>query len=242
MTVMKMDLNTVLKEFARELESRSEHLTEDSVRYLYFACMLRADNALDRYVLELPYEAMGEKESPLRVNKSMLRSKGSSLEHELDLFYNGDSTPICFEFKFHRNPIKHKVYAYTDAAGSIFNDIYRLGLIHSDKNAVRRILVYVTDDAMHNYFTIARAASANEDYRNCLKEFYELPVGASCSGPADGPDTFIESSKRSLSDSYTPTVFVVKVFNADFTNTKCSSLKEPGGCHIRVYEVLEDKT
>ena len=186
--------------------------------------------------MELPYDMMDGSLSPLYTDKKHFISKNDSLEQELDLFYHDGNECICIEFKFHRNPEGKAAFAHTDAAGSIFNDIKRLHLVNSNLIPVKRIVVYVTDDEMHNYYTRKKSA-INPLYRQNLEIFYSLPLGQTCGEPINAPTTFVSASNKSIA-SISSSMFVKKIYNADFINTKCCSLKAPGGCHIRIYEVL----
>ena len=231
-----MQLSTLFKYFVEEIKSRSEYLTEDSLRYIFFSCLLRLDPSLNHYIMELPYDMMNGSLSPLYINKKHFISKNGLLEQELDLFYHDGNECLCIEFKFHRNPERKAAYAHTDAAGSVFNDIKRLHLVNSKQIPVKKIVVYVTDDEMHNYYTRNKTAIKSL-YRQNLETFYSLPQGQTCGEPISAPKTFVSASNKSIA-SFPSSVLVKKIHNADFINAKCCSLKAPGGCHIRIYEVL----
>lgn len=231
-----INLTLLASRFELEIKTRLPFLTEDSVRYIFFKCMLNQDNNTNHYVLELPYSMMDGKQTPLFVPSGSIQTSSSVFNQELDLFYDDGNQCICVEFKFHRNPLNNPRYAYTNAAGSIFNDINRLGLISCNRELFHRIVVYVTDDEMHKYLSFSSGSRINTVYRNGLKTVYNAPIGTILSEPKSAPQIFRDSSKKSLTSKNVRVAFV-KRYNADFINASCCSFKKPGGCHIRVYEL-----
>lgn len=233
-----MNLNKLFFDFSSQLKNRIGTLTEDSVRYIFFSCMLSQDCDLNHYTLELPFEMMDGIQTPLIINKKYLINKRTHLVQELDLFYKDNNECLCVEFKFHRNPTTSSDYAHTVSAGSVFNDIKRLHLINSNIDSLRKIVVYVTDDEMHNYMSMGSLAKRNVLYRQDLSAFYSASVGSLCHEPRCAPATFNKAANDSLSSSPNRiTASITKINNDDFANPSCQSLQSPGNCHIRIYEI-----
>lgn len=189
-----MDLQLLLDNFSSELKNRSEHLTEDSVRYYLFACMLRQDPQLNNYMLELPYDDMLKssdmsKTLPVYVDSKSLSEDGnkSVSKMELDMCYYNGSQCFSIEIKFHRHNTSEHSFPHTMSAGALFNDIRRLGLIHPNPlvKEYTRLFLYVTDQQMHDYLqsnknNLAEDGDEKGDfttYRMKLKEFYSLEPG-----------------------------------------------------------------
>lgn len=200
-----MDLQLLLNDFCSELKNRSGNLTEDSVRYYLFACMLRQDPQLNNYMLELPYEDMLdslEKQNGLPVyiasetlpkgdlgNESKANGKGN-INLELDMCYYNGSQCFSVEIKFHRHPDNASAFPHTMSAGSLFNDIRRLEFIQSNPlvKEYARLFLYVTDKQMHDYLlpnengveekdADKRSNEDNLAYRSMLNRFYSLEPG-----------------------------------------------------------------
>lgn len=84
-----MNTNKVFTDFCNALSRRTRNLTEDNVRYYWFANMLKQDSELDNYCLEEQY------------NPNLCQAL--NLGHaELDLHYEGGIDNLCFEMKLHR--------------------------------------------------------------------------------------------------------------------------------------------
>ena len=247
--------------FLSSVQQRTEILTEDSLRYYFFACMYNQDDNLDHYIMELPYASLEDKDDnqyQIFITKDDARSllttdKAKNSHHnphqELDLYYyDGESELICIEFKFHRNP-QNTTQAYPDNAGRIMNDIRRLKLIKPKKDlSIRRLFVYVTDDDMHEYITSISGQKKYRGYREVLQSFYK---GDKCETVfeefvmKDGnkdykcPKTFFNSANDSFSErAETIIIKTNKVFDRTI-NTKCSSFQgDNHTCHILIYEVI----
>lgn len=251
---MRMNPSVLFTDFTSELQKRTYYLTEDSVRYIFFACMLKQDDSLDNYILELPYD-LSTVGTPIHIHISPGLASPSIPKHnpqqELDMYYHdkANNESWCIEIKFHRNPLKKSAFAHTDAAGRIFNDIKRLQLIqHLPGHTIRRLFVYVTDDEMHNYYNVGSMAYNNKDYRHLLKLFYNSPLNTTQSFSFDKnripiPHFFLDSANDSFASHVNPlTINVKKVEDCSFI-TACPSFKmdsKTGNrfCHILVYEVI----
>lgn len=255
-----MDLQLLLDDFCSELKNRSEHLTEDSVRYYLFACMLRQDPQLNNYMLELPYDDMLKssdmsKRLPVyvddkRATEQKLKSKSNL---ELDMCYYNGSQCFSIEIKFHRHNNKEHSFPHTMSAGSLFNDIRRLGLIQPNPlvKEYSRLFLYVTDQQMYDYLSSNKHCLVEDGdekgelsaYRTKLNEFYSLKPGKEGRFEfafADGThETFIKAADKSFTESKEATVAVRvrKLFDSDFL-CKSSSIKD-SSCHVRLYSVMD---
>ena len=127
-----MNLTDVFKVFCTELSKRKGFLSEDNIRFYWFASMLKQDSILNNYSLEEPYPKSKE---------------------ELDLKYENDSEIFVFEIKFHRYQIKNgKGLPKTESAGKIFNDLIRLpSWTVKTCKPIRYFFLYVTDNVMNIY-------------------------------------------------------------------------------------------
>lgn len=251
-----MNPHTLYNDFYGELLSRTHYLTEDSIRYYFFACMLMQDPSLDNYIMELPYAlpiAGGPTNISINAGLATPISTAHNPQQELDMYYvdSTNHTSWCIEFKFHRNPSNKSAFAHTDGAGRIFNDIKRLQLIQPLPGySIRRLFVYVTDDEMHNYFNVGYAASINKDYRSIIKDFYNVPVNIAVTpfifdnNVITIPKTFLDSANDSFATPHINpiTINVIKRFDMSFI-TNCPSFKmDPKtgnrSCHILIYEAI----
>ena len=238
-----MDLDKVFSCFISHLNDREGHLTEDSVRYFWFASMLEQDKNLNDYVLELPYGKMGSDADPFT---SILANPSWDLgKFELDFMYKDDSAKeiICMEIKFHRNGDSNSTYAHPDEAGKIINDMRRLQAINPSEGCrLRRLFLYVTDDEMADYFN--RGTSA---YRKKINVLFNSSVGSpfyidSQTNIPDAPKTFQRSASLSFSpknnDGYSDFALDVKtICKAEISNGSCSVLKGDK-MHVRLYEIM----
>ena len=50
-----MNIQQLFDDFCKELSQRQDIMTEDNIRYYWFAKMLVQDGVLDNYTLEKPY-------------------------------------------------------------------------------------------------------------------------------------------------------------------------------------------
>jgi hypothetical protein len=248
-----MNPHRLYRDFIAELQNRTHYLTEDSIRYYFFACMFKQDPTLDNYIMELPYTSFVSG-SPyhIYVNSGLASpiSTTHSPQQELDMYYydNANKGSYYIEFKFHRNPAG-KTYAHTDAAGRIINDIKRLHLIQPKPGqTIRRLLVYVTDDEMNNYLNAATRIYMNSIFRGILKSFYNSPLNSPQQFIFDStqiaiPNTFISCANASFNKPYVSpiTIDVKKVVDQAFFTTCPSFQKDSTGnraCHILIYEVF----
>ena len=236
-----MDLELLFKEFAISLSSRDTILTEDSVRYIFYSCMLRQDDVLGHYIMEVPYKSILDGDIQfltLDQDNGLITTPSGKLFQELDMLYDDSTdTRICVEIKFHRTGNLESTYAHTDAAGRIINDIRRLQLIHStQRDYFCRLFVYVTDDNMHKY--LSNKQNKDSDYRKRLSNLYQLPVGKTLSFECDesDPNTFLKSASFSFFKPRNDSITVKKVFEQEFLKSSCPSLNN-GECHIAIFAV-----
>ena len=217
-----MNISNVFDQFCDDLQKRTGIMTEDNIRYYWFASMLRQDPVLNNFTLEQPYS-----DNPIQVN--VLPNE------ELDLLYNSSDEIICFEIKFHKGP-KQTTKAKTSAAGDLFNDLQRLQLIPPAINGktTHRLFLYVTDDIMHNYFISGR--QQNKSFGKQLKNFYNPqindPINLNFKG---APKTFSDRANKSLNNS-TPIV-MSNLRLIDSKDFMCGSTSFNGDCHVRLYEI-----
>ena len=253
-----MNTSVLFIDFVDELQIRAGTLTEDSVRYIFFSCLLRQDKHLNNYTLELPYICMylGNGQYPYSQWMSLNPNFFGQRKQALDLFYKDTSnnTFYCFEFKFHRDPklVVNPSASYskkaskprTSLAGGIFNDLHRLQLIQSanmnNKYSVRKYLVYVTDALMDKYLGAPNGVAAKDPFRQNLKAFYTLPInsGMTVSVHNNGT-TYGNASYQSIISSARPmTLNIINRECADLHHVPCPSLLG-NECHIRIYEVVD---
>lgn len=244
-----MDLQLLLDDFSAGLKNRSGLLTEDSVRYYLFACMLKQDPQLNNYLLELPYE-------------DMVNQNGNSIDHavlpvfvqtenigekmQLDLCYYNGIECYSIEIKFHRHPDKDTAFPHTMAAGALFNDIRRLKLIRSSAKIYKRLFLYVTDSEMHRYLCDNMGKGG---FRTELSAFYNLKpsissmfqfLEKSSNGCDSAPTTFMENAKKSAKNhaDSNVTCTLKKEYDSDLI---CNSRSmQESQCHVRLYTVLDD--
>lgn len=217
-----MDISKVFKTFVEEIRKRTNIMTEDNIRYYWFASMLKQDKELNNYVLEHPYN-----------NEPKL---------ELDLLYKGPQAHLCFEMKFHRNST-NTTYPQTDAAGAIFSDINRLPFFQTGDNSkvrqeIIRYFLYITDDRMHSYLSNISETKSLSEYREGLQKFYTANIGESFSiiYPEDTPITFFKKLRR-FNNTETSSPKITLVEKEDF-HCDSNSFKD-NECHIRLYRIGE---
>jgi len=125
----------VFHEFGCLLEERFRHevvTTEDSVRYTFFAALLKTGVTPDQVVLEYPHPAIDR----AKIDTWLPFHKGGS---------------IAVEFKYDRNPPGGMNQPKTQKAGAVFKDLRRQALVAKDLG-VRSYFVYVTSEEMAVYF------------------------------------------------------------------------------------------
>ena len=137
------------KEYAELLKESLEKngiISEDTARYLLFACVINKYKLKGKETIkilqEVPY-----------TDKKRLNAKTDSLKGnaKLDSFYDLGKEKYAIEFKFHRIKSatgKKRDIPHTVNAGRVFNDINRLSLI--DKN-IHKYFIYLTDEGMLKY-------------------------------------------------------------------------------------------
>lgn len=221
-----MNLNQLFCDFANGILSRTQRLTEDSIRYYFFNCMLRQDINLDHYVLEFPYALMKITNlGGIHINSnSHLKNSSRGLGQELDL-YHEDNEIICAEFKFHRGSGKS-----TARAGELFNDMRRLQLFSSPTKRIHRLLVYITDDEMHKYLLWKSQLRSIPTLRAGLRDFYSTGGQFRYAVPI-GKSTFYDNANKSFSSKDPIDVTASLLFSLSSTH------KLLNNCHISVFEV-----
>ncbi len=210
-----MDIGKAFKQFCDDLQNRSGIMTEDNIRYYWFATMLRQDKDLNHYTLEEPYQTLSGK--------------------EMDLHYQDNNDELYFEIKFHRNNGQSD-YHHTFAAGEIFDDLQRLKSIKISRPQSHCYFLYVTDDIMHNYFT-NNQKNTNVTYRNNLKCFYDVAKNSNINlkfDPNDTPKTFMERALKSLSRNTVQPLPPLYLSNITMCFTEDIISKN---CHVRLYEI-----
>jgi hypothetical protein len=112
--------------------SSGQHLTEDSVRYAFFAALLEStDLEQHEIVLELPHPQFRGKEIDTYVSR-------------------GPDRPETFlEFKFHR--ASNSTSPKPQKAGSLFKDFARLASVTAPDSQC--LVIYLTCPEMATYFT-----------------------------------------------------------------------------------------
>ncbi len=125
----------IFEEFGKLLDERFERevvTTEDSVRYTFFAALLRAGVAPDQVVLEYPHPKIDR----------------AKIDTWLPSYKEGS---IAFEFKYDRDPPGGKNQPKTQKAGHVFKDLQRQVLV-AKEIGIRSYFVYVTSKEMAVYF------------------------------------------------------------------------------------------
>ena len=128
-------MNIVFNKFAELLDQRLMRnvlMTEDSMRYTFFASMLANSIKPDDVILEYPHPAI-----PRALIDTWIQSETSQ--------------PIAIEFKYDRGIPCGKNQPKTQKAGAVFHDIDRLRLTQHAIGATC-FLVYVTTTEMMVYF------------------------------------------------------------------------------------------
>ncbi|MDL1971454.1 MAG: hypothetical protein LWW94_10945 [Candidatus Desulfofervidaceae bacterium] len=124
------NINTIFENFAELLDKRLKcqiYTTEDSIRYTFFASLIRNGVEPHHLVLEFPHPS---------IKKAKI---------DMWLIYE-EKSPIAFEFKYDRDvPSSLPV---TQKAVKIFEDFYRLS-----QTGVLSYFIYVTNGKMANYLS-----------------------------------------------------------------------------------------
>lgn len=256
-----MDINLLFKEFCNVLHGCGQLLTEDSVRYYFYGCMLKQNPNFYDYTMELPYQVIDAGTSPLRISLTKnhgLIKHGEQLDQELDLYYDDGTDCYCIEVKFHRYS-PNSEYAHTTAIGELFNDVRRLQTIEpspiSDKR-IRKFLVYVTDDIMWTYLNGKtldektggiKNPKANVQFKCFIESTpedneikIELKNSSDNTTDQDAPKSFWEASLKSFADKKSNLNANLQVIGKNDFPTGCPSMYncgKSGKCHIRMYEI-----
>jgi hypothetical protein len=131
-------INQVLKQFSEYLNIRLENdrnCTEDSVRYTFFASLLKSTNISPHEIfLEYPYNTQNKLKLDVYVNSKLFGSR------------------LAIEFKYDRKNPSGQNSNRTQKAGSLFNDISKLRNFDS-REKLLRFLIYLTDDEMAVYLS-----------------------------------------------------------------------------------------
>lgn len=246
-----MNIEKVFSDFCNSLQGRTCVISEDTIRYYWFAAMMKNDKKLDlnNYSLEYPY------------NLTKQIFERNKAKKELDFLYNNGEECYCIEIKFHRNPDSNSTYAHPDAAGNLFNDLIRLSVFQPGKvyekslekvmilpQNTRRFLLYITDDEMNQYFIDSSKSQKCylRGYRQPLSCFYQLRKNdvwtPSFIDPT--PETFTRNALSAMAGKYKlsdiPKVKLVcshdkLIVNSD--SIKFSETDRIRHCYARLYEI-----
>ena len=217
-----MNIEKVFYSFCEKLKEREGFLSEDNVRFYWFAAMLEQDSNLNHFSLEEPY--------------SNLKGK------ELDLmYYNEKQDLMCFEIKFHINRTAETTFPHTQAAGELFDDLLRLTALKNKdiKNWEKGeyFFLYVNDNEMHDYLSMVSNQNKNLEYREELKSFYDgtkLDLYFNQNTPKAFRETANESTKSNSEDAIIINGLTL-LYKASF---HCESLSQDNeNCHVRLYEL-----
>ena len=241
-----MDTNKIFTDFCNALSRRTRNLTEDNIRYYWFANMLKQDSDLNHYCLEEQY------------NPNLC--KNINLGHaELDLHYDASSNVIgsgvgsdnlCFEMKLHR--FTGSTLTYTENVGKVINDLRRLGAITLPVS--RKLFLYVTDDAMETHLLKATAGiNSLPTYRSQVSALFSLAPGQAISltfSASQVPVTFWREAAKSVPIPHPASSFSLNLKLLDSATIQCpaatcptqdSSIPIPASStpdiHIRLFEV-----
>lgn len=232
-----MNTNKIFTDFCNALSRRTRNLTEDNIRYYWFANMLKQDSELDNYCLEEQY------------NPNLCQTL--NLGHaELDLHYEGGIDNLCFEMKLHR--FTGSTLTYTENVGKVINDLRRLGAITLPVS--RKLFLYVTDDAMETHLLKATAGiNSLPTYRSQVSALFSLAPGQAISltfSASQVPATFWREAAKSVPIPHPASSFSLNLKLLDSSTIQCpaascqtqdSSIPMPASSspdlHIRLFEV-----
>jgi hypothetical protein len=150
-----MKIQKVFQTFSELIHSRLKngvYTTEDSIRYTFFAALLRETELR-------PEDVVLEERHP--------HPEKTGAEIDTWILSAEDRCGFALEFKYDRKIPSKKNAPKTQKAGKVFHDLYRLSLLPTD---VKRFFVYVADPEMVAYF---RKCS------NGFAKFFDLGVEAS---------------------------------------------------------------
>jgi len=126
------NISTIFENFAELLDKRLKYqiyTTEDSIRYTFFASLIRNGVEPHHLVLEFPHPSI------------------ENAKIDMWLIYE-EKSPIAFEFKYDRDVPSGTNLPVTQKAVKIFEDFYRLS-----QTGVLSYFIYVTNGKMANYFS-----------------------------------------------------------------------------------------
>ena len=191
-----MKLEKILDDFADLLSERfslNKMTTEDTVRYLFFYALNQNGISHNDIVLEYDHPDI----SPKKIDS---------------LIENFEETSLVLEFKFHREGKSQD--PRTMNAGEIFYDFFKLKKLTTDE---RRLVVYVTDQMMRNYF---------QNRNDILQKWYDLTSGETIE-LSEGE--FLELPKTFLDACKNPTNVKIKSITSKNINKKYT---------LKVFELL----
>ncbi len=146
-------MDKIFADFSELLSTRlgaDTKTTEDSVRYTFFASLLKNCIEPHNVILESPHP-------------SIARAMVDTWIHR------GNERDVAIEFKYDRDPPGGKNQPKTQKAGKAFHDLARLSKIAED-NRAECYFVYLTTEQMATYF---RNSSNGHD------RWFELTTGES---------------------------------------------------------------
>ncbi len=231
-----MQIESIFKDFCDNLKERKGIMTEDNIRYYWFASMLKHDNSLNHYTLEYPYK---------KANCDKLQNE------ELDMLYKSDDETWCFEMKFHRKGESESQLPYTIAAGSLINDLMRLQYLKRQNGEskktnfvnARYFFLYVTDCKMADYLGYKpNNGERNNPYRNELRAFFTGTCHSLSFPSSDDLRAFEGSAKKSLGE--VPKLSIDSLRLLYKNDMECQSPSffgekdEPKPCYVRLYEIF----
>jgi len=241
-----MNINKVFTDFCNALSQRTRPLTEDNIRYYWFANMLRQDSDLNNYCLEEQY------------NPNLCNTL--NLGHaELDLHYDGGTKVIgstdgtdnlCFEMKLHR--FTGSTLTYTENVGKVLNDLRRLNAITLPGS--RKLFLYVTDGAMEAHLLKATAGiNSFPTYRSQVSGLFSLSLNQTISltfSASQVPATFWREAAKSVPVTHPASSFSLNLELLNSATIPCPAASSPiqaastqspispiQSLHIRLFEV-----
>lgn len=132
MNALNVAVDTAIPLIKRRLEMQAQvPFSEDNFRYLVFHGLFKSGIDVTRIVLEYP-------------------RPGNSREKIDTVILDENGTPqVAIEFKYHRrSPNPKSATTHSENAGKLLKDFARL----RDFPNVQRLVMYLTDDEMLNYF------------------------------------------------------------------------------------------
>lgn len=231
-----MKLAKVFYDFCTELSNRGGFLSEDNIRFYWFASMLKQDTDLNHYSLEEPYPTLYKKELDLMYDDNNDVEKDDVEKDEI----------WAIEIKFHRHR-STKTFPRPNSAGEMFDDIQRLPLWTKNSKKVRYFFLYVTDVEMQSYLLSTPGKTRKSVYRNQLNHFWSVgvnkPFRVSFDLRKGAPESFFHkacaSSTRCLAPSKKQLDFdLICREKRDALKCGSSSLKTYE-CWVRLYEILQ---